>query len=205
MLTTTCIRRSADVIRPASRGRRRTDRARPSGASVHSSSNWSITTTSGAACWAAIERTIAHDAAGVGLFHRGREQRDPQLADRIVAGNHRDDAHPAARSLGTSPAWTSDDLPEPDAPTTATKACSSTSSSRSGDERVAPVEVAGIGLAERAETLVRVGYFVGERARRSTNVSACAAHAARRRVRRWWPRRRAAADCHAASSADMSP
>ena len=53
----------------------------------------------------------------------GGEQREAKLRKWIVARHHRCHPHLGRAQSGTRPACTTDDLPEPDAPTTATNAC----------------------------------------------------------------------------------
>ena len=67
-------------------------------------------------------------------------------------------ASPPALRAGMRPARTTDDLPLPDGPTTATRGWVPDGLEQIVDEDLAPVEIEGIGFGEGAQPLVGVAY-----------------------------------------------
>ena len=86
-----------------------------------------------------------------------------------------------ARTAGTSPARTTEDLPLPEGPTSATRREPDVAAQAAGqpaDEALASVEVGGVRLEERAQALVRVASRPGGNRHRAAPDRAASASAA---------------------------
>ena len=92
--------------------------------------------------------------------HRNAQQRGGEVLEGEAPGKRSVTSQPPEgtrpRSAGTSPAFTTDDLPIPEGPTTATSRCRRDRRHELVDERGAAVEVGGVALLEGLQALVRV-------------------------------------------------